>query len=131
VPEERAGSKRRVDPALVRAAAGSVWVDETLASFPPDDFRIFVGDLGIEVNDALLSRCFAHYGSFAMARVVRDKKTALSKGFGFVSFLDHEEGLRALKEMNGRYCGNRPMKLKKGQWQKRSLGAQKKRDRRI
>ena len=105
-------------------------MDPTLASFPPDDFRIFVGDLGIEVNDALLSKAFSHYASFAMARVVRDKKSALSRGFGFVSFLEHEEGLRALKEMNGKYCGNRPMKLKKGQWQKRSLDAKKKRDRR-
>ena len=123
--------KPRVDPSLVRSAAGSTWVDPTLADFPPNDFRLFVGDLGIEVNDAVLAKTFAHYASFAMARVVREKKSAMSRGFGFVSFLDHEEGLRALKEMSGKYCGNRPMKLKKGQWQKRSAAVQRKRDKHL
>ena len=120
-----------MDPALVRSAAGTVWVDETLSDFPANDFRLFVGDLGIEVNDNVLSKAFAHYSSFCYARVIRDKKTQLSRGFGFVSFTDHEEGMRALKEMHGKYCGNRPMKLKKGQWEKRSLATQKTRNKHL
>jgi len=123
--------KQKLDPSLVRSSAGSVWVDKTLTDFPPNDFRIFVGDLGIEVNDTTLAKTFEHYASFAYARVVRDRKTALSRGFGFVSLLDHEEGVRALKEMQGKYCGNRPMALKRGQWQKRSLETQKTRNKHL
>ena len=45
---------------------------------------------------------------------------ALAAGYGFVSFSDLAEGARALKEMNGRYIGNRPCKLKKSHWQDRT-----------
>ena len=37
-------------------------------------------------------------------------------GYGFVSFSDAIEGARALREMNGRYIGNRPCKLSKSTW---------------
>lgn len=61
------------DPALrkkmVREAAGTRWVDPTLAEWPENDFRIFVGDLGNEVSDDLLSKAFCRYPSFAKARV--------------------------------------------------------------
>lgn len=66
-----------------------------------DDFRIFCGDLGNEVNEDILSRAFTKYPSFQRARVVRDRATKKSKGFGFVSFKDGKDWLRALKEMNG------------------------------
>jgi RNA recognition motif-containing protein len=39
-----------------------------------DDHRIFVGDLGNEVNDDVLTKAFVKYPSFAKAKVVRDKK---------------------------------------------------------
>lgn len=119
----RPHKKQRVADPTIRSAAGTVWKDESLSEWPANDFRIFVGDLGIEVNDAMLSKLFSHYSSFAMARVVRDKKTNSSRGYGFVSLTDHEEGVTALKEMQGKYCGNRPIKLKRSDWQKRSAPA--------
>ena len=66
-----------------------------------DDFRIFCGDLGNEVSDEGLTRAFQKYPSFLKARVVRDKRTGKSKGFGFVSFKDSADFLRAMQEMNG------------------------------
>lgn len=38
-------------------------------------------------------------------------------GYGFVSFADPIEGAKALREMDGKYIGNRPCKLRKSQWQ--------------
>ena len=38
-------------------------------------------------------------------------------GFGFVSFSDAAEGAKALREMDGKYIGNRPCKLRKSSWQ--------------
>ncbi len=45
---------------------------------------------------------------------------SLSAGYGFVSFGDNLEGAKALKEMNGRYVGNRPCKLSKSTWDVRA-----------
>ena len=63
---------------------------------------------------------FFRYPSFAKAKVIRDKRNGKSRGFGFVSFLDPQDFLRALKEMNGKYVGNRPVKLKKSNWKSRT-----------
>jgi RNA recognition motif-containing protein len=70
-----------------------------------------VGDLGKEVNDDILKQAFIHYKSFAKSRVVRDKKTTKTKGYGFVSFKDVSDYTSALKEMQGKYIGNRPCKV--------------------
>lgn len=66
-----------------------------------DDFRIFCGDLGNDVTDEMLVRVFGKYPSFQKAKVVRDKRTNKTKGFGFVSFKDPQDFIKAMKEMNG------------------------------
>lgn len=66
-----------------------------------DDYRVFVGDLGHEVNDDMLYRSFVGYPSLQKARVIRDKITKKSRGYGFVSFKDGQDYLRAMREMNG------------------------------
>lgn len=113
----------------VRVAGGTVWEDTTLADWPEDDFRIFCGDLGNDVNDEVLTRTFNKYPSFQRARVIRDKRTGKSKGFGFVSFLEPADFIRAMKEMDGRYVGSRPIKLRKSTWRQRSLDVVKKKER--
>jgi RNA recognition motif-containing protein len=55
-----------------------------------------------------------------MLQVVRDKRTNKSKGFGFVSFLDVNDFAKAIKEMSGKYIGNRPCKLRKSSWEERT-----------
>jgi RNA recognition motif-containing protein len=97
----------------LRAAGGKIWVDSTLDEWPENDFRLFVGDLGKEINDATLAKAFMHYKSFAKARVVMDKKTGKTKGYGFVSFLDPFDCGDALRDMQGKYVGNRPISLRK------------------
>lgn len=115
-------SKRK----FYRIAGGEKWFDPTLQEWPEDDFRVFVGNLGNEVDDEKLKKSFAHYKSVAKVKVIRDKRNLKTKGYGFVSFLDPEECLKALKEMNNQYCGNKPMNLKISQWKKRSQDAAKK-----
>ena len=100
-----------------RKAAGQQWEDPTLADWNTNDFRIFVGDLGNEVNDEMLKNAFNKYASFQRAKVVRDKRTSKSRGYGFVSFSSSKDYVSALKEMNGKYIGNRPCKLRKSRWQ--------------
>ncbi|CDF35934.1 unnamed protein product [Chondrus crispus] len=110
-----------------RTAAGDVWQDHSLAEWPENDHRIFVGDLAPDATNEELVMAFSAYPSFNMARVVQDKRSGQCKGYGFVSFAAGEDMIAALREMNGKYVGSRPVKLKKSNWQKRNLdGARRK-----
>merc|ERR1719471_385213 len=87
--------------------------------WPENDYRIFCGDLGPRTSDAVLSSAFAKYPSFHKAKVIRDKHTGKSRGYGFVSLLNPKDFLKAFKEMQGAYVGNRPIKLRKSNWKSR------------
>ncbi len=105
----------------MRKAAGEKWVDPTLYDWPENDYRIFCGNLGNEVTDEVLSSSFRKYATFQRARIVRDKRTGKTKGFGFVSISGIDDYIRAMKEMDGKYVGNRPIKLTKSKWKDRCL----------
>ncbi|XP_020211679.1 polyadenylate-binding protein RBP47 isoform X1 [Cajanus cajan] len=76
------------------------------------DLSIFVGDLAIDVTDAMLQETFAsRFSSIKGAKVVIDSNTGRSKGYGFVRFGDENERTRAMTEMNGVYCSSRPMRI--------------------
>ena len=97
-----------------------------MEDWPDNDYRIFVGNLGNEVSDEMLSNVFrSRYSSFNMARVVRDRRTGKTRGYGFVSFSQPKDFLSALKEMNGKYVGNRPVKITKSNWKDRDLHSEK------
>ncbi|CAI5466196.1 unnamed protein product [Closterium sp. Yama58-4] len=115
---QAAGQQNKKRP-VPRTAAGQKWEDPTLTEWPENDHRIFCGDLGNEVNDDVLAKAFQKYASFNKAKVVRDKTTGKTKGYGFVSFGEVMDCAAALKEMNGKYVGNRPIKLRKSTWQER------------
>jgi len=120
--------KPKKDRRLLRQAGGETWEDPTLGDWDPDDFRIFVGDIGNEVSDEHLTRAFGKYPSFQKAKVVRDKRTNKSRGFGFVSFKDPQDFIRAMRELNGKYIGNRPMKLRKSNWKDRNMDVVRKKE---
>jgi RNA-binding protein 42 len=98
---------------VVREAGGQVWDDPSLLEWDPSHFRLFVGDLAGEVSDDTLFRAFSKYPTLVKARVIRDKKYDRSKGFGFVSFTSPDDFLKSWKEMNGKYIGSHPIKLRK------------------
>ena len=107
----------------LREAGGKVWQDLSLSEWPENDYRIFVGNLGNEVTDEILSSTFKIFKSFQRAKVVRDKRTMKTRGYGFVSFSDPVDMLSALREFNNKYIGNRPCILKRSKWEERSSGA--------
>ncbi|EEB05460.1 RNA-binding protein [Schizosaccharomyces japonicus yFS275] len=76
------------------------------------EFSIFVGDLGPEVTEPMLLSLFqSRYRSCKSAKIMMDSNTNLSRGYGFVRFYDENDQKRALTEMQGVYCGNRPMRI--------------------
>jgi hypothetical protein len=112
----------------IRSAGGTIWEDPTLLDWDPSDFRLFCGDLGNDVTDEVLTRVFGRYPSFQKAKVVRDKRTNKTRGYGFVSFKDPNDFVRAIRELDGRYVGSRPIKLRKSNWKNRTLGQVRKRE---
>ncbi|CAG0890348.1 unnamed protein product [Darwinula stevensoni] len=100
------GKREKKPKKIIRVAGGEVWEDSSLLEWDPDDFRLFCGDLGNDVNDDVLTRAFNKYSSFVKAKVVKDKRTGKTKGFGFVSFKDPKDYVRAMREMNGKYVGS-------------------------
>ncbi|GKV16036.1 hypothetical protein SLEP1_g26747 [Rubroshorea leprosula] len=76
------------------------------------DFTIFVGDLAADVTDYMLQETFrARYPSVKGAKVVIDRLTGRTKGYGFVRFGDETEHNHAMVEMQGVFCSTRPMRI--------------------
>ncbi len=63
--------------------------------------NIFVSNLSYALNSEDLEGLFAPYGEIASARVIMDRETGRSRGFGFVEMPNDEEGQKAIDELNG------------------------------
>ncbi|KAF5514662.1 putative RNA-binding protein [Colletotrichum fructicola] len=98
---------------VVREGGGKKWSDDTLAEWDPSHLRLFVGNLAGEVTDDSLLKAFSRWKSVQKSRVIRDKRTAKSKGYGFVSFNDADDFFQAAKEMNGKYIQSHPVVVRK------------------
>jgi RNA recognition motif-containing protein len=62
--------------------------------------NIFVAGLSYQINDADLKELFEEYGTVSSAKIITDRETGRSKGFGFVEMDDEGEGQRAIEELN-------------------------------
>ena len=64
--------------------------------------NLFVGSLPWSVNDEQLAQIFAEAGSVDSARVITERDTGRSKGFGFVEMATDEEAKKAIDTLNGK-----------------------------
>lgn len=76
---------------------------------------IYVGNLAYATTDEELKALFAAYGAVSAARVVKDRVTQRSKGFGFVEMPDAAEANAAIAAINGREVGGRPLRVNESQ----------------
>ena len=74
-------------------------------------FHVFVGDLSPEVNDAVLAKAFAAFGSLSDARVMWDMNTGKSRGYGFLAFRDKTDAEQAIATMNGEWLGSKAIRV--------------------
>lgn len=98
---------------VYREGGGKKWADDSLLEWDPSHLRLFVGNLAGETTDDSLLKAFSRWQSVQKAKVVRDKRTNKSKGYGFVSFSDPDEFFQAAKEMNGKYIQSHPVVVRK------------------
>jgi len=73
--------------------------------------KIFVGNLPFSTTDADLERMFAEYGACESARVVTDRDSGRSRGFGFVEMASDEDAERAISELNGHELSGRAINV--------------------
>ena len=69
--------------------------------------KLYVGNLPYSVRDADLEQAFAEFGSVTSAKVMMERDTGRSKGFGFVEMGSDDEAQAAINGMNGQSLGGR------------------------
>jgi|TARA_B100001059_G_scaffold221054_1_gene243630 RNA recognition motif-containing protein len=72
--------------------------------------NIYVGNLPFTTGDQELSDLFSQFGAVQSARVILDRETGRSRGFGFIEIAD-EDGQKAIDALNGTDFGGRPLKI--------------------
>ena len=73
--------------------------------------NIYVSNLSFAVQDEDLMSYFAEYGEVTSAKVIMDKFTNRSKGFGFVEMSDDEAAKKAIAELDGAMVAGRSIKV--------------------
>ena len=63
--------------------------------------NIYVGKLSYQTNEAELTELFKEYGEVTSVKIIMDKYSGKSKGFGFVEMPNEAEAQKAIKELNG------------------------------
>lgn len=81
-------------------------------------YKLFVGGLPFSTTSDELEQIFSEFGSVASAKVITDRDTGRSKGFGFVEFESDDEGKKAEAEMNGKEVGGRSVTVNQARPQK-------------
>ena len=64
--------------------------------------NLYVGNLSYDMSEEKLRNEFAEYGEVQSAKIITDKFTGRSRGFGFVEMNSDDEGKKAMEELNGK-----------------------------
>lgn len=73
--------------------------------------KLYVGNLPFSIDDQQLHQAFSSYGQVMSAKVIMDRDSGRSKGFGFVEMATDEEAQNAMGSMNGTQLGGRDVSV--------------------
>lgn len=73
--------------------------------------KIFASNLSFHTADADLQSMFAQFGNVSSAKVIVDRETGQSRGFGFVEMGSDDDGHKAIKGLNGKEVEGRSMSV--------------------
>jgi len=73
--------------------------------------KLFVGGLSWNTDDNGLRDAFARFGDIEEAKVITDRETGRSRGFGFITFSDDDAAMRAVQELDGTTLDGRTIKV--------------------
>jgi RNA recognition motif-containing protein len=77
--------------------------------------KLFVGGLSWDTTDDGLRQAFASYGEITEAKVITDRDTRRSRGFGFVTFAQDEDAKKAISQMDGTSLDGKTIKVNEAQ----------------
>ncbi len=83
--------------------------------------NIYVGNLDYKVDEQDLQEIFEEYGAVSSSKIVMDKYSGRSKGFGFVEMDDSAAAKKAIDELNGASLENRDMVVNEARPKKKSF----------
>lgn len=83
--------------------------------------KLYVGGLPYSVTEGQLEEIFSQHGSVQSARVISDKFTGRSRGFGFVEMGSDEEAQKAIQALNGTELEGRTLVVNEARPQERSF----------
>ncbi len=84
--------------------------------------KLYVGNLPYTVTESALSDKFAAYGTVESAKLITDRETGRSKGFGFIEMASDSEAQAAIEKVNGTDYDGRPMKVNEARPQEKRSG---------
>ncbi|ABK81725.1 RNA-binding protein [Campylobacter fetus] len=73
--------------------------------------NIYVGNLSYRMTESELREVFSSFGEVTRAKIVKDKETNRSKGFGFVEMSSDEQAKKAIEGTNGKEVGGRALRV--------------------
>lgn len=73
--------------------------------------NIYVGNLSYRIDDNSLKSAFEKFGEVKSAKVITDRETGRSKGFGFVEMMTEVSGSQAIEELNGSEFEGRTLRV--------------------
>jgi len=73
--------------------------------------NIYVGNISYQLDESGLEAAFAEYGEVDSARIISDRDSGRSKGFGFVEMPNQTEGEAAIQNLNGKELEGRELKV--------------------
>ncbi len=71
--------------------------------------NLYVGNLNYDMTEDELRNAFAEHGEVQSAKIITDKFTGRSRGFGFVEMASQEAGSAAMENLNGKDMGGRQL----------------------
>ena len=91
--------------------------------------KLFVGGLSWDTTDESLRAAFEPFGDLTEARVIRDRETGRSRGFGFVNFTTEDAAQKAIEKMNDTWLDSRRIRVNEAQERRTPRPAGRRHDR--
>ncbi|XP_010555297.1 PREDICTED: glycine-rich RNA-binding protein GRP1A-like [Tarenaya hassleriana] len=79
------------------------------------EYRCFVGGLAWATDDQALEQAFSQFGEVVDSKIINDRETGRSRGFGFVTFKDEKSMRDAIESMNGQELDGRNITVNEAQ----------------
>ena len=73
--------------------------------------NIYVGNLSFKIKEDSLKAMFDEFGEVESAKIIMDRFTGRSKGFGFVEMPNNPEADKAIKSLNGKFIEGKNIKV--------------------